>query len=93
MFHAFVLLGYALFGRGFAHIPLGPLYIGEVSLLAGTLWAFIYFSRWESLFGISVTQFIIVFQFGGSRERYRLSTYTAQIAFEMQLFGIIPPLH
>ena len=34
-FLGFVLLGYAVMGRGFAYIGLPPLYIGEIALLSG----------------------------------------------------------
>ncbi len=34
-FHSWVLLGYALLGRGFSYFGVAPLYIGEISLLFG----------------------------------------------------------
>lgn len=36
-FLACALLGYALMGKGFAYLGLPPLYIGEITLLAGTV--------------------------------------------------------
>src|ERR687886_1089452 len=32
-----LLFGYALFGRVFAHIAVGPIYVGEIVLFAGLL--------------------------------------------------------
>jgi hypothetical protein len=36
-FHSWILLGYALAGRGFAYLGLPPLYIGEISVFLGLL--------------------------------------------------------
>lgn len=36
-FLGFVLLGYALFGRGFANVGVPPLFIGEIALISGLI--------------------------------------------------------
>src|SRR5271155_1202781 len=37
-FHAVILLGYALLGRGFAYAAIGPIYVGEICLCLGLAW-------------------------------------------------------
>jgi len=38
IFHAAILLGYALFGRGFAYVGIGKAFVGEICLGFGILW-------------------------------------------------------
>src|SRR5438132_1486067 len=40
-----VLLGYALFGKGWAYVGVPPLFVGEVTLFSGFV-ALILFGRW-----------------------------------------------
>jgi hypothetical protein len=48
------LLGYALFGKGWAYLGVPPLFIGEAILACGVL-AFLWFGRWRGILDIPVS--------------------------------------
>ena len=59
-----ILLGYALFGRGFAYVGIGKAYLGEICLLTGFVWLATY-QRWNLLLRSKVVIGILVLQVWG----------------------------
>src|ERR1019366_1519577 len=59
-----ILLGYALFGRGFAYVGIGKAYLGEICLLTGFVWLATY-RRWNLLLRSKVVIGILVLQVWG----------------------------
>src|SRR5437868_11945729 len=60
----FSLLGYAMFGRGWAHIGAPPLFIGEAILFGGLL-SSILFGKWRGMLDISAVWILLLLQAWG----------------------------
>jgi hypothetical protein len=53
------LLGYALFGKGFAYVGAPPLFVGEVVLLCGIVYQ-IFAGRWRGMLSIPAVWFLMM---------------------------------
>jgi hypothetical protein len=99
MFLCLTLLGYALFGKGWAYIGVPPVFIGEVALFFGLV-SFLRFGTWRGFLDVpAVTFLLLLVAWGSLRTLPYLSQYGAQAlrdaviwgysAFAMVVFGII----
>jgi hypothetical protein len=81
------LAGYAFLGRGWAHIGLSPVYIGEVILLFGLV-SFMRFDRWRELLDHPAVWFLLLLQaWGACRTLPYLSTYGAEALRDAVIWG------
>src|SRR5712691_6030038 len=53
------LLGYALFGKGWAYIGIPPVFIGEVTLFCGIV-SLVLYGRWRGLFDVPASWFLLL---------------------------------
>ena len=73
--HAVLLSGYVLFGKGFAYISVGPIYIGEIVLAMGLISA-IWVKRASIVFRSPVTLILFCFVvWGAIRTIYYIPSY------------------
>jgi hypothetical protein len=82
-----VLLGYALFGKGFAYLGFPPVYLGEVVMLWGLLTALVY-GRWHGLFdSLPIHILLALAIWSGVRTVPYLSTYRVDALRDAALWG------
>lgn len=59
------LLGYALLGRGWAHVGVSPIFVGELVLCCGVV-SFVLFGRWRQVFDLPVCWLLLLLQGWGA---------------------------
>jgi hypothetical protein len=58
-FLCLTLLGYALFGKGFAYLGFPPVFVGEAVLLCGAI-SFLIYGKWRGLFDVPAAWFLLL---------------------------------
>src|SRR5207248_7218375 len=81
------LLAYALLGRGWAHVGVPPIFVGELVLFCGVV-TFFLFGRWRELFDLPAVWCLFLLQIWGVyRTLPYLSTYGADALRDAVLWG------
>jgi hypothetical protein len=91
--HGLLLLGYALAGRGFAHVGIAPLYVGELSLVLGLAAAVVTGSLLRFPRSLTVLALGLLLAWCGARTAVGLREYGAPalrdaVIWSYSLFGI-----
>jgi hypothetical protein len=86
-FLCLTLLGYALFGKGWAYLGVSPIYVGEVLLLCGLLSVFLY-GNWQALFDNGTIYFLLAMVvWGALRTVPYVSAYGAESLRDAVIWG------
>jgi hypothetical protein len=81
------LLGYALFGKGWAYIGFPPVFIGEAVLFLGVV-SFVLFGRWRGIFAIPAAWPLLLLQaWGVMRTCPDLSRYGTDVLRDAVIWG------
>jgi hypothetical protein len=81
------LLGYALLGRGWAHLGVSPIFVGELALFSGVV-SFLLWGSWRGIFDLPAVWFLLLLQAWGScRTLPYLSTYGAEALRDAVIWG------
>jgi hypothetical protein len=81
------LLGYALLGRGWAHMGISPVFVGELVLFCGVV-SFLLLGRWRGILDIPVVWFLLLLQaWGAYRTLPYLSTHGAEALRDAVIWG------
>jgi hypothetical protein len=82
-----LLLGYALFGKGFAYLGYPPVYVGELVLLAGCFTFLLTLRSWIVLKNVNIVLLLMMMIWGACRTLPYLSTYGSLALRDAALWG------
>lgn len=86
---AALLLGYMFFGRGFAHVSVGPVFVGDVVLLVGVAVAipFVLYSKWAPCRSVTIGLLVVFMAWGAARTAPYISIYGMDALRDGVLWG------